>query len=177
MTETKLRLSKSRVSAKVRSVTSTRRRIDRHDRGSVRNSNRRRTRPKDFAMEAVLFLKSKHAHSMVEVKDLQSEDATAVALRCGRRYETLDATRGPGCPRSSSLTSAESLTPSASASSLQVLSRGGPRPGSLVFSETGTDLTEALGASRSAHWQICPQPAYLSLRTPLNLAFFFCAMN
>jgi hypothetical protein len=55
-------------------------------------------------MEAVLFLKSKHAHSMVEVKDLQSEDATAVALRCGRRYETLDATRGPGCPRSSSLT-------------------------------------------------------------------------
>jgi hypothetical protein len=34
-------------------------------------------------MEAVLFLKSKHAHSMVEVKDLQSGDVTAVALRPG----------------------------------------------------------------------------------------------
>ena len=138
MTETKLRLSKSRVSAKVRSVTPLGGGLTAMTGAQFEIRNRRRTRPKDFAMEAVLFLKSKHAHSMVEVKDLQSEDATAVALRCGRRYETLDATRGPGCPRSSSLTSAKSLTPSASASSLQVLSRGGPRRGSLVFSETGT---------------------------------------
>jgi DNA primase len=38
-------------------------------------------------------------------------------------------------------------------------------------------VTWAQMTSRSAHWQICPQPAHLSLRTPLNLAFFFCAMN
>jgi hypothetical protein len=38
---------------------------------------------KDFAMEAARFLKSKNPHSMVEVKDLQSGDVTAVALRPG----------------------------------------------------------------------------------------------
>jgi len=34
-------------------------------------------------MEAARFLKSKHPHSMVEVKDLQSGDVIAVALRPG----------------------------------------------------------------------------------------------
>ena len=34
---------------------------------------------KDYAMEAARFLKSKNPHSMVEVKDLQSGDVTAVA--------------------------------------------------------------------------------------------------
>jgi hypothetical protein len=38
---------------------------------------------KDYAMEAARFLKSKDPHSMVEVKDLQSGDVTAVALRAG----------------------------------------------------------------------------------------------
>ena len=38
---------------------------------------------KDFAMEAARFIKSKHPHSLVEVKDLQSGDVTAVALRPG----------------------------------------------------------------------------------------------
>ena len=38
---------------------------------------------KDYAMEAARFLKSKHPHSMVEVKDLQSGDVIAVALRPG----------------------------------------------------------------------------------------------
>ena len=38
---------------------------------------------KDFAMEAARLLKSKHPHSIVEVKDLQSGDVTAVALRPG----------------------------------------------------------------------------------------------
>ena len=36
---------------------------------------------KDYAMEAARFLKSKNPHSMVEVKDLQSGDVTAVAHR------------------------------------------------------------------------------------------------
>jgi hypothetical protein len=38
---------------------------------------------KDYAMEAARFLKSKNLHSMVEVKDLQSGDVTAVANRPG----------------------------------------------------------------------------------------------
>ena len=38
---------------------------------------------KDYAMEAARLIKSKHPHSMVEVKDLHSGDATAVALRPG----------------------------------------------------------------------------------------------
>ena len=33
---------------------------------------------KDFAMEAARLIKSKNPHSMVEVKDLQSGDVTAV---------------------------------------------------------------------------------------------------
>jgi hypothetical protein len=36
---------------------------------------------KDYAMEAARLIKSKNPHSMVEVKDLQSGDVTAVALR------------------------------------------------------------------------------------------------
>jgi hypothetical protein len=36
---------------------------------------------KDFAIEATRLIKSKHRHSKVEVKDLQSGDVTAVALR------------------------------------------------------------------------------------------------
>jgi hypothetical protein len=36
---------------------------------------------KDYAMEAARFLKSKNPHSMVEVKDPQSGDLTAVAHR------------------------------------------------------------------------------------------------
>jgi hypothetical protein len=36
---------------------------------------------KDYAMEAARLIKSKNPHSMVEVKDLQSGDITAVALR------------------------------------------------------------------------------------------------
>ena len=35
---------------------------------------------KDYAMEAARLIKSKNPHSMVEVKDLQSGDVTAVAL-------------------------------------------------------------------------------------------------
>ena len=38
---------------------------------------------KDYAIEAARFLKSKNPHSMVEIKDLQSGDVTAVALRPG----------------------------------------------------------------------------------------------
>jgi hypothetical protein len=38
---------------------------------------------KDFAMEAARLIKSKNPQSMVEVKDLQSGDVTAVALRPG----------------------------------------------------------------------------------------------
>ena len=38
---------------------------------------------KDFAMQAARLIKSKNPHSMVEVKDLQSGDVTAVALRPG----------------------------------------------------------------------------------------------
>ena len=38
---------------------------------------------KDYAMEAARLLKSKQPHSMVEVRDLQSGDVTAVALRPG----------------------------------------------------------------------------------------------
>ena len=38
---------------------------------------------KDYAIEAARLLKSKNPHSMVEVKDLQSGDVTAVALRPG----------------------------------------------------------------------------------------------
>ena len=36
---------------------------------------------KDYAMEAARLIKSKNPHSMVEVKDLQSGDVTAVALQ------------------------------------------------------------------------------------------------
>jgi hypothetical protein len=38
---------------------------------------------KDYAMEAARLIKSKNPYSMVEVKDLQSGDVTAVALRPG----------------------------------------------------------------------------------------------
>ena len=38
---------------------------------------------KDYAMEAARLLKSKQPHSMVEVRDLQSGDVTAVASRPG----------------------------------------------------------------------------------------------
>jgi hypothetical protein len=38
---------------------------------------------KDYAVEAARLLKSKNPHSMVEVKDVQSGDVTAVALRPG----------------------------------------------------------------------------------------------
>jgi hypothetical protein len=38
---------------------------------------------KDFAMEAARLIKSKNPQSIVEVKDLQSRDITAVALRPG----------------------------------------------------------------------------------------------
>jgi hypothetical protein len=38
---------------------------------------------KDYAMEAARLIKSKNPHSMVEVKDLQSGDIAAVALRPG----------------------------------------------------------------------------------------------
>ena len=36
---------------------------------------------KDYAMEAARLIKSKNPHSMVGIKDLQSGDVTAVALR------------------------------------------------------------------------------------------------
>ena len=36
---------------------------------------------KDYAMEAARLIKSKNPHSMVEVKDPQSSDVTAVAHR------------------------------------------------------------------------------------------------
>jgi hypothetical protein len=36
---------------------------------------------KNFAIEATWLIKSKHPHRKVEVKDLQSGDVTAVALR------------------------------------------------------------------------------------------------
>ena len=39
----------------------------------------------DYAMEAARLIKSKNPHSMVEVKDLQSGDVTAVALGRGER--------------------------------------------------------------------------------------------
>ena len=38
---------------------------------------------KDYAMEAARLIKSKNPHSMVEVKDLQSGDVTAVTLEAG----------------------------------------------------------------------------------------------
>ena len=38
---------------------------------------------KDYAMEAARLIKSKNPHSLIEVKDLQSGDVTAVALRPG----------------------------------------------------------------------------------------------
>ena len=38
---------------------------------------------KDYAMEAARLIKSKNPQSMVEVKDLQSGDVTAVARRPG----------------------------------------------------------------------------------------------
>ena len=38
---------------------------------------------KDYAMEAARLIKSKNPHSMVEVKDLQSGDVTAVAQQAG----------------------------------------------------------------------------------------------
>ena len=38
---------------------------------------------KDYAMDAARLIKSKNPHSMVEVKDLQSGDVTAAALRPG----------------------------------------------------------------------------------------------
>jgi hypothetical protein len=36
---------------------------------------------KDYAIEAARLIKSRQPHSIVEVKDLQSGDVTAVALR------------------------------------------------------------------------------------------------
>jgi hypothetical protein len=36
---------------------------------------------KDYAMEAARLIKSKNPHSMVEIKDLQSGEVTALALR------------------------------------------------------------------------------------------------
>ena len=39
--------------------------------------------PEALRMEAARLIKSKNPHSMVEVKDLQSGDVTAVALRPG----------------------------------------------------------------------------------------------
>jgi hypothetical protein len=39
--------------------------------------------PRSFAMEAAQLIKNKNPHSMVEVKDLQSGDVTAVANRPG----------------------------------------------------------------------------------------------
>ena len=38
---------------------------------------------KDYAMEAARLIKSKQPHSIVEVKDLQSGDVTAVTNRLG----------------------------------------------------------------------------------------------
>jgi hypothetical protein len=38
---------------------------------------------KDYAMEAARLIKSKNPHSIVEVKDLQSGDVTAAAVRTG----------------------------------------------------------------------------------------------
>ena len=40
---------------------------------------------KDYAMDAARLIKSKNPHSMVEVKDLQSGDVTAVLLGQGER--------------------------------------------------------------------------------------------
>jgi hypothetical protein len=37
-------------------------------------------------MEAARLIQSKNPHSMVEVKDLQSGDVTAMALRPGERF-------------------------------------------------------------------------------------------
>jgi hypothetical protein len=59
-------------------------RINRNDRRSIRNIDgtpRTYRDRKDFAIEAARFLKSKQPHNIVEVKDLQSGDVTAVALR------------------------------------------------------------------------------------------------
>ena len=52
-------------------------------------------------MEAARFLKSKHPHSMVEVKDLQSGDVTAVALGRGERWPASSArpASAPGSTR------------------------------------------------------------------------------
>jgi hypothetical protein len=66
----------------------TRHRISSNDGRSIRNSTGRHgahlPRPKRLrAMEAARLIKSKNPHSMVEVKDLQSGDVTAVALRPG----------------------------------------------------------------------------------------------
>jgi hypothetical protein len=47
------------------------------------SARRRYSDQKDYAIEVARFLKSKNPHSMVEVKDLQSGDVTAVALRPG----------------------------------------------------------------------------------------------
>ena len=47
------------------------------DLGTPRSYRDRR----DLAMEAARLIKSKNPHSMVEVKDLQSGDVTAAALR------------------------------------------------------------------------------------------------
>ena len=38
---------------------------------------------KDYAIEAARLIKSKNPHNMIEVKDLRSDDVTAVALRSG----------------------------------------------------------------------------------------------
>ena len=56
-------------------------------RGEKRPADVRRGAPrtyrdrKDFATEAARLIKSKNPHSIVEVKDLQSGDVTAVAHR------------------------------------------------------------------------------------------------
>jgi hypothetical protein len=49
------------------------------DLGAPRSYRDRR----DLAMEAARLIKSKNPHRMVEVKDLQSGDVTAAALRPG----------------------------------------------------------------------------------------------
>ncbi len=63
--------------------------VRRNDRRSVRNPDRRRAaqlpRPEGLRDGAARLIKSKNPHSMVEVKDLQSGDVTAVSLSQGKR--------------------------------------------------------------------------------------------
>ena len=61
---------------------------------------------KDYAMEAARLIKSKNPHSMVEVKDLQSGDVTAVALGQGERWPSSSArpASAPGSTRTARTT-------------------------------------------------------------------------